>query len=510
MYKVLLTMIFLAIASVAVAQDDSCEAARNGICDEVRYGGGALCADGTDTADCAAVAATSDCQYAFDYECDDATLGGTGACDPGTDVLDCRILALGQPDDSCPYANDNECDEPRFGAEAYCTDGTDTSDCQAEADALATLIAALPADVVADLGDDSCEFAFDGECDDPTFSGGAPNCDPGTDAADCTRLAAGGDDSCQWANDGECDDPAMGTGACDSGTDVTDCAPIEYLRGRTDGCATAYDNICDEPELGNGTCAALTDTADCMGRGRPATAGNHYYGRDDRFLPDLTAMPWRAIGTLLWNGEAGCTASLIGPDLILTAAHCVTNDGVTLALPDHFRASATGMERPPVARIIAGVISPLYVADDESEPADTKRLEGDWALLRLDWPLGDMVGVLPVHVLTEEEIARANRDGLVVAQAGYSGDTSPNLSAHEGCRITSAYDSGGIQHECDTTGGDSGSPIMLMLDGVYHVIAADSRFYAAEDETNPFPSGGLAVDSRVWASEIASAPTGKP
>ncbi|MBI1948566.1 MAG: hypothetical protein HYS27_22960 [Deltaproteobacteria bacterium] len=35
--------------------------------------------------------------------------------------------------------------------------------------------------------------------------------------------AAGGNDSCQFANDGECDHPGVGTGACEDGTDISDC-----------------------------------------------------------------------------------------------------------------------------------------------------------------------------------------------------------------------------------------------------------------------------------------------
>jgi hypothetical protein len=83
------------------------------------------------------------------------------------------------------------------------------------------------------FGNDTSQWAFDGECDDPRFAG------PGTaqtllqedayrDASDCRNqfyagsvwLAAGtntntnygssvnfGDDQSQWAHDGECDDP---------------------------------------------------------------------------------------------------------------------------------------------------------------------------------------------------------------------------------------------------------------------------------------------------------------
>lgn len=86
------------------------------------------------------------------------------------------------------------------------------------------------------FGDDSGEYAHDGECDDPRFKGAGmadQAYSPGTDASDCRHAyvegritirdvylpayalgapydASGiefGDNSSQWAHDGECDDP---------------------------------------------------------------------------------------------------------------------------------------------------------------------------------------------------------------------------------------------------------------------------------------------------------------
>ena len=112
-----------------------------------------------------------------------------------------------------------------------------------------------------DFGDDTGEFAHDGECDDPRFAGdgmGLPEGNSshrGHDATDCSRLyAAGrirlfgvdpdsgnvdfGDDTSNWARDGECDDPRFdGPGmdsnllASDRGHDAADCRRF-YNAGR--------------------------------------------------------------------------------------------------------------------------------------------------------------------------------------------------------------------------------------------------------------------------------------
>jgi protease YdgD len=486
----------LLVPLAARAQDDSCQYANDGECDEGRYGGGNYCADGTDTADCAAIAATADCEYAYDYECDDASVGGTGFCPSGTDSYDCRLLALDRIDDSCPFALDNECDEPRFGGTGACRDGSDSSDCQAQTDALDTLIAALPDDIAAQLGDDSCQYANDLECDDGTF-GGTDFCAPGTDATDCRALATGGDDSCEWANDGECDDPGIGTGACTTGTDATDCESIAFLRNRTNTCNTAFDRVCNEPGTGDGTCAMNSDTADCLGRGRPPESGDHYFGRDDRILVDTTELPWRAIGLLI-SANSSCSGTLVGPDLVLTAAHCVTEDGVKIILPEIFRAGATGGQMQGEARVVSAIASPDY-RPQTAEPGQGNG--NDWAFVRLDRPLGNDVGTVPIHVLTEAEMARINNDGLLVAQAGYSWDTGDNLSGHLGCRLTEIFRDGSLLHECDTTHGDSGSPILLSIDGTYRIVAVDSQYVDPEDKYGTFQSGNLAVDSRAFIKD---------
>ena len=235
---------------------NACRYANDGECDEPN-----LCQTGTDTADCEAAAALAasggddSCRYANDGECDEPNL-----CQPNTDKTDCAAQAARQvndPQNSCRYAYDDECDEPNL-----CDAGTDTADCSAGS--------GRP---------DSCRWANDGECDEPGL------CNPGTDTTDCSAGgglggvlgglgslgglggALAGPDSCEYANDGECDEPNL----CDVGTDTTDCggiaAPTLGQQSTGDAprphgpnhCASARDGTCDEPNR----CPPDTDTDDC-------------------------------------------------------------------------------------------------------------------------------------------------------------------------------------------------------------------------------------------------------
>src|SRR5690606_4707200 len=177
-------------------------------------------------------------------DCEAADAAGTVSFDDGADSDD-TTQPMGRPeidsgDDSSEWANDGECDDPRFtgaGAAAELGDEDrmkDATDCQAAYEAGTVTLSEAPetsAGMLAagdiDFGDDSSEWAKDGECDDPRFTGiGVAGQtlagDIRRDATDCraafedgTATYEGeadslafdfGSDFSQWANDGECDD----------------------------------------------------------------------------------------------------------------------------------------------------------------------------------------------------------------------------------------------------------------------------------------------------------------
>lgn len=326
-------------------------------------------------------------------------------------------------------------------------------------------------------GDDSCRWANDNECDDPRYGTGA--CAEGTDYSDCWRILSGAeDDSCQWANDGECDEPGLGTGACVQGTDSADCGDLVRLRFQTDSCETAFDGICQEAEHGgDGTCERRTDRSDCIGRERPLTIFDHYFGYDDRVFLDTAAFPWVVVGQIRFDSGGACTATLIGPDVLITAAHCIAEEN-SIDARGTFETGYALPDGPREARVIDYYMSPDW---DYPRYSSTDEIDGtDWALLRIDQPLGDQLGFVGIRALVEEEGNRAALEADIY-QAGYSHDTGAHLSGNIGCHMIAIYPDNTMAHECDTTRGDSGSPFMVRDGDDYFIVATDSNFRANPD-----------------------------
>ena len=136
---------------------------------------------------------------------------------------------------------------------------------------------------------------------------------------------------------------------------------------------------------------------------------------------------------------------------------------------------------------------------------DNRAAANDWAILRLDQPLGRQMGTLGWLGLdfTNPRILRETAGKLMVVS--YSADfPTPALQAfgqpgetagqHRRCSVVRAHNEGPnrglIFHACDTNPGASGSAILMRLDdGTYRVVglhAGSNRFESAVR----LPTGG--------------------
>ncbi len=195
--------------------------------------------------------------------------------------------------------------------------------------------------------------------------------------------------------------------------------------------------------------------------------------KDGRVSVSVSAEPdFKAIGVLRTPTKQ-CTATLVGPDTILTAAHCVVDE-----LSQKFESSGTfcagyqknflGVEKCAAEANVSEFAVPGNY--------DSKRKLNDIAFARLDRPIrGALSKVFKLRPLQSHEYAKLGKGGYAKAnQAGYSSDRPGELTRNQSCEIE-GYRYGKVLNSCQTVTGDSGSPVYWGANGSKSIFAVVSH-----------------------------------
>ncbi|MEJ6390793.1 trypsin-like serine peptidase [Gymnodinialimonas ulvae] len=177
------------------------------------------------------------------------------------------------------------------------------------------------------------------------------------------------------------------------------------------------------------------------------------------------ARQWRAVGRLD-TGVSFCSATLIAPDLVLTAAHCVFHPETHEALmPEDFTFLA-GL-RNGRAEAIRQVRRAMVPADYVHERGPELDMIGrDLALLQLRQPIS------PTTITPISAAEGRARDGRVTV-VSYGRDRENRASIEEGCEILARR--GPVRSlNCSVVQGASGSPVLRVNQGRAEVIAVMS------------------------------------
>tara|TARA_R110000868_G_scaffold136049_1_gene348776 strand:+ start:1109 stop:2191 length:1083 start_codon:yes stop_codon:yes gene_type:complete len=215
------------------------------------------------------------------------------------------------------------------------------------------------------------------------------------------------------------------------------------------------------------------------------------FGPDNRTALNTYEYPYSAIVRLV-NAEGGhCSGSLIGRDLVLTNSHCMIEESGRNK--SGIQATIHGLPgyspRVSVASFISGT------RDYKDEP------RYDWALARLNEPIGDIVGWF--------KLAPEAQTGSNFTLAGFSGDFKRGEIAgvHKDCSLKGPLGGlGVVMHDCDMTKGASGSSIWKIKDKHAFVHALNSAQLGKGDRHEAWSEedSNLAVPVQTFFAQAQS------
>lgn len=165
---------------------------------------------------------------------------------------------------------------------------------------------------------------------------------------------------------------------------------------------------------------------------------------------DVTVRPWSGVVRVQTELGRQCSGALVGPRLVLTAAHCLlaptgkyVRPGSVHVLAGYSRGEFTGHSR-----------AVFFVTGWLGNARDAGR---DWAVISLAAPVAGEEQVLPV-------LRELPMPGTQAALGGYEQDRAQVLLADLNCSVTDVErDQGGhvlLRHSCAGTRGVSGGPLL--------------------------------------------------
>ena len=186
---------------------------------------------------------------------------------------------------------------------------------------------------------------------------------------------------------------------------------------------------------------------------------------------------YEAVGRL--DTETGyCSATLIAPDLVLTAAHCLFERSGQ-RIPDRSITFLAGLRNGQAEARRGVALSFVPDAYRHAWPVpDQASVKVDVALLELDSPI-HLAGVQPIRtgpVATERD---------VVTIVSYGRDREAFASIEEDCRVL-ARDAGLSALSCTVVPGSSGAPVLRETPSGLQIAAVVSSIGQLEDREAAF------------------------
>ena len=182
--------------------------------------------------------------------------------------------------------------------------------------------------------------------------------------------------------------------------------------------------------------------------------------RDDLF-------GWEAVGRVDMAGKGTCTGTLIAPDQVLTAAHCIVERGTWQPIDPAritFRAGLRDGIAVAERRVKRAVIHRDYRLRDVN---DWENALHDLALLELETPI-------PTSAADPFVVDDPSRNGTEVSVVSYAQGRNEALSRQRRCTVLGKQ-AGFLAFDCDVWFGSSGAPVLQRSSYRSRIVSIVSR-----------------------------------
>jgi V8-like Glu-specific endopeptidase len=218
-----------------------------------------------------------------------------------------------------------------------------------------------------------------------------------------------------------------------------------------------------------------------------------------RMLEAEEATAFRGVGRLNVAGRRFCTATLITPSIVVTAAHCLYHPRTHARVPVSELRFVAGLrlgETAAVRRTVRAVTQPDFAFEGLAEFSGVR---SDLALIELDEPI-------PADAALPFATAALAPGAAPLAIVSYARDRAQAPSIEAPCGLISTF--GGVAAlDCAVTYGASGAPV-LQGEGdatrLVGVVSAMGRVLASEREVTLSVLVGPEIDALLEA--LAAAP----
>lgn len=189
----------------------------------------------------------------------------------------------------------------------------------------------------------------------------------------------------------------------------------------------------------------------CGSKSIPKTTSqvSNIFGSDERILAEQKVYPYSAVGRIDYTG---CSAFLIGANIVATAAHCVV-DEKTGQLRDQLE--YFGMQFEEGIPKVKSLIKKAWIGS--FQPSDKRG--SDWAVLEIEDSLGLKFGTLPLKSISIQNDFSPKRVSLIGHHADFH--KGNKLAIQTNCSITELGKESRLLFDCDTGAGISGAPILI-------------------------------------------------